>query len=269
MEDTLIALLDSFEDKRFESYRLFENYKEETLYLYKQKLNGERDRYPRGFWKGEDGRAHTRIIIDYIVEEVLGKELKDLPQILNQDFFKNNGIGGLLVYQGSSIEIIMDVYPDMFNLFEFKICPAGLWKRPDRFELARGLVDYNLEKFGYTEKDIYSVKWGKFFNYNNMANMYRLLFDGEMMKMLTFAFEGIDIIKENIPYNGKWDDDDICYIAINKIVKSKKKKIESLLLDDIKLSKYTSMIKCRFKSIENIKEFYIEHEKENKLIWEE
>jgi len=256
MDSTLITLLDSFKNKRFESYDLFDNYKQEILYLYKSKLNDEIKSLPNGFWVGEDGLVNSRIVIDYIVLEILGKSLKDLPDILDSKFFKEHMLSGLLKYHKNTVELIMEIYPEMFHMFEFKVCPDGLWKRPNKFESARNLINYNLEKFGYSDKDIYTVNWGSFFGRNNMSNMYHELFDGDIFKILEFTFEGTVIKKEDIVYKGKWDDDELCYKVVNEMIERLNKDIDSLTINDIKRSDYYSMVICRFKTVENVKKFY-------------
>jgi len=256
MDSTLETLLESFKDKRFESYDLFDSYREEILYLYKLRLNDEILKLPFGFWKGEDGLINSRIIIDYIVIEIMNRKLEDIPEILNSKFFKDNMIASLLVYHQTVVELALAVYPGMFNMFDFKMCPKNIWTRPDKYESARKLINYNLEKLRYTFDDIYTVSWAKFFDYNKMANMRNILFEDKNMKVLEFAFEGKEIRKEDIVFVGKWNDDKTCYIAINKVLVKIDKDIDDLVMNDMRRSSYFNMINSRFESFENLVEFY-------------
>lgn len=261
METTLEKLLGSFEGKRFESYELFENYRQEILYIYKRRLNDEISRFPREFWTGEDGLINCRIIIDYLIIDVLGKEIKDIPFLVKFEFLKAHKLVCINNYYESKVDFLMSIYPGSFNLFDFKENSRYLWDKPNKFEIARQLISYNIKKQGYTKKDIYEVHWGDFFNSGNMTTMYKKLFDGDVVKILEFYFEGIEIKKEKIRFVGKWNDDEICYNAIVNLLKNLDKDIDSLVRKDIQENQLQSIATCRFKNIKNIKEFYREYEK--------
>lgn len=256
MESTLLKLLESFKGKRLESYIDYDTYKQEILYLYKKKLNDEIPKLPNGFWAGEDGLINSRIVIDYVIEEILHMKIEDMPDILNHTFFRTHMLSGIARQHNSSVDLIMTLYPGMFNLYEFKISPRHMWDREDKFDIARGLIQHNLDKYGYTVDDIYNVSWAEFFIYDNMANMYKKLFNNDVIKALNFTFEGIVIKREDIMQIGKWNDDTLCYEVINKLLKITNKDIDELLLEDIKKFNYYSLVTRRFKNIKNVKVFY-------------
>ncbi len=259
MEDTLQKLLESFEDKRLESYVDFENYRQEILYMYKKKLNDEIQRLPDGFWYGNDGLINSRIIIDYVIIEILHKELKDIPDILDHAFFRTHMLSGIARQHSSTVNLIMTIYPGMFNLYRFKVSPRHMWEKEDRFDIARKLIQHNMDKYKYTVNDIYNVSWADFFIHDNMGNMFKKLFNGDVIKALNFYFQDEEIRKEDIQKIDKWEDDKTCYDAISTILINAKKDIKNLLLSDIKDNNYYSLVTSRFKSIKKVKEFYKEY----------
>lgn len=257
MDTTLQNLLNSFQNNRFESYEAFETYRQEILYIYKKRLNDEIATVPKEFWSSEDGLINSRIVIDYIVEDILGKNIEDIPKLLNFTFFKTHKLVGLYKQHSCSVDLIQTIYPGKFNIGEFCTCPKNLWERPERYILAKELIRYNIDKYGYSIEDLYDINWTSFFHNNNMSNMFKKLFEEDAFKTLNFAFEGEYVFKkEDMKRIRKWHEDEVCFVAINKLLSELEKDIDNILANDFKRSGYSGMVSERFKTLENLKDFY-------------
>jgi len=67
--------------------------------IYEEVVKGERRRFPRGLWEGEQGKINAKVIIRYLVEEVEGWSLPDLPGMRSNwaNWFREIKLGGMLV----------------------------------------------------------------------------------------------------------------------------------------------------------------------------
>ena len=243
MESTLKILLNSLEGKKFKNYEFFNTYRQEVWYIYKRRLTNETTTFPRNFWVGNDGLINSRIIIDYIILFILRKKIEDIPKIINNNFFRTHKISGLRRQHTGIIDLLMTIYPGMFDFYDFKIKSRNIWDREDKFEVAEKLIRHNMEKYKYTKNDIYNVNWGFFFNHYGMGNMYQKLFKGNVIEALNFIFKGDPVIRiEDIRQLGKWSDDKVCFNVIDAVLKSLDKRIDNLYLNDIKKLGYMSIV---------------------------
>lgn len=256
MSNDLQLFLNDYVGKKFNSYEDFETYKQEILYLYNKKLNQEILRFPPNFWAGEDGLLNARIIIDFIITELLQEDVKNIPQLITTRMLREFCLTGLESYHSGYFDLIRTIYPNVFNIGEFKILPRNFWSRPDKYKLAKELIRYNLDLQGLTIDDVCSVNYKDFFYRNNMYTMYIDVFNRKALDAFNCAFEGEHIfMKEDLKCIYKWNDDELCYKVINKTLKELNICIDELMDKTIRKSEYKSIM-CRFKNMANLKEFY-------------
>lgn len=121
MDNVYNSLYNRYKNSKFNSYESFNTYKEEVLYLFKQRLNDEVPSFPKYYFYGDDGIAHIYIILNYILFELNNfTNFNDLYKIYNIGFFKKYKLMTLLKYYDSIEDIFTIAFPDKsFDIYEF------------------------------------------------------------------------------------------------------------------------------------------------------
>ncbi|HDL09936.1 MAG TPA: hypothetical protein ENG39_01605, partial [Candidatus Omnitrophica bacterium] len=129
--------------------------------IYKEVREGKRRIFPRGLWQGEQGKINAKVIIRYVVEEVEGWSLPDLPKMRSNWgnwFHKEIGLGGMLgrKFHNSPLEAFKFAYPEYFwdkdnwdkpfLWFDHDFSPKGIWEDPAYDDYVRKLIRYYVEK---------------------------------------------------------------------------------------------------------------------------
>jgi hypothetical protein len=127
--------------------------------IYQQRLAGERDRFPKGFFTGRQGEINLGIIIRYLIEQQYGWKVDErLPEKVTNwaQWFRDNKLGGVLnKYQGSPLKLMKIAYPENFwnpynwekpfLWFPHQFAPKNFWSDPLNGDYIRQLIRYMIE----------------------------------------------------------------------------------------------------------------------------
>lgn len=85
--------------------------------IYRQILNGERNRFPRGFWTKEGAYDRAVACMQYLFEQVYQWSYEDIRWHLQKEIFIENKLAAMLkeLFQNSPYAAINAVYPGMFR----------------------------------------------------------------------------------------------------------------------------------------------------------
>ncbi len=83
-------------------------------------------------------KVMCRKIIRAAIEDVAGIEIKDIPEVVNFNFFRKLKLDRLLwvFYKNSPYKAVNDAYPDVFLPWNFKRTPLRFWKGRNGLENA-------------------------------------------------------------------------------------------------------------------------------------
>lgn len=97
--------------------------------VYKQILSGELNRFPYGFWQGEDGIKNSIEVVKYLIEEELRWNKEDIKKKLVVTVFKRYKLGGMLksLYGQSTYLVVEAIYPGKFKPYSLKNAPKDYW----------------------------------------------------------------------------------------------------------------------------------------------
>jgi hypothetical protein len=110
-----------------------------------------------GIWEGEKGRKRSLIAIAEIIERMELTE-EEIPDKINYNIFRKNGLGGMLqtLYNSSPFEAIDALYPGKYKPWEFHV--KNFWKN-ESIETARKAIRWLVEeKLGFSEKELIMVR---------------------------------------------------------------------------------------------------------------
>jgi hypothetical protein len=119
--------------------------------------NGELKRYPHSFWSFSDGRIRAINILKYVLENILQWNDEDIIQNYDVNVFGKFKIRGILsrVFNSSPFEALNAVYPDKFQIWQFRV-PNNYWEDDDN--VMEAIRDIYENKLGIKSiSDIYKI----------------------------------------------------------------------------------------------------------------
>ncbi|WP_163526876.1 DUF4046 domain-containing protein [Halobacillus ihumii] len=118
--------------------------------VYNRILNGEKKAFPKGTWQLD---RNCIIIVRFVLEVKLNLLTEQIPKITRQ-IIKDYKLWGALNRFKSIRKLIMFVYPNQYDEFDFVRVPVDYWSKTENI---RSRLEYCLEQNGLEFKDIPKV----------------------------------------------------------------------------------------------------------------
>lgn len=145
---------------------------------------------PRNFWTKDTFREALR----WTIEDKLHLTKKQIPQIVCEAFMKEHSLltGFQKLYNSSTYEAVDDLYPGVYQCFEFKKAPNKYWSK----ETAIDAVIWHCNKYhNATIEHIINNSTYSFAKKHKLESPLNKLFKGSVPQLIESAYPGIYSIK--------------------------------------------------------------------------
>ena len=142
----------------------------DAVEVYKLRLDGKIDRFPRGFWQLSEGRENAKKCVRYLLEEVLGyKSDESIKKNFGSNTLEKNCLCGMLsseLFNYSPFEVLDNAYKGRFKPWQLSQCPIYYWKeKENRVWAVRWLVE---DVLGFTKEECFYKLKAKHFIENKL-----------------------------------------------------------------------------------------------------
>jgi hypothetical protein len=145
----------------------------------------------QGVWQGEDGLKRAKEATLWMIEEKERIPIHEIPQIVTQRTFEDNGLSGMLhnVFKGSPYLAIVNAYPGRFKKWEFN--QQGMWQGEEGLKLAKEATKWLIEeKERIPIHEIPQKITAKMFADNELSGMLSHAFKGSPYLAIVNAYPG-------------------------------------------------------------------------------
>lgn len=195
----------------------------EIITIYREVLEGQRDRFPNHFFEGEPGKSNLFCLTRYLLEKHLNLEIKDIPSHVSAKTLWSHRLRPAASMHGLSfIELISNTYPDQFHVWQFKQVSNGYWKGEKGIQRAVETVKYVIEiKCNIPHNKIPQYIDYRFFKKNRL-NGILALFGDSPFKVINAIYPNQFQPWEfnNVPLN-YWNSDNNIKQAMNGLIFNK------------------------------------------------
>lgn len=146
---------------------------------------------PRNFWTKETFREALR----WTIEDKLNLSKDVVPKVVCESFMREHSLltGFQKIHNSSTYGAIDDLYPGVYECFEFKKLPNGYWCE----ETAVDAVIWHCRKYrNPTIERIINIGTYSFAKNNKLEAPLYKIFDGSVPNLIESAYPGIYSIKD-------------------------------------------------------------------------
>ena len=160
--------------------------------IYKLRLNGSIEKFPRGiFFSAPFVNTEVGVILTkYLIEEILKWSDEDIRNKLNIEIFIKYKLKGMLIslFEGSPYQAIEETYPGKFKPWELRVVPHDYWNEETAKEATRWLIQ---EKLNWSFEDVCKNLTADIFKKYRLNGMLTKIFDGSPYKALEVTYPGL------------------------------------------------------------------------------
>jgi len=166
--------------------------RKEIISIYREVLEGKRRRFPNGFFDGSEGLRRAAILTRYLIRQVAGMRLEEIPKKVNKSLFYRHKLTWMLGYcfNWSPYLAVENAYPGRFHPWQFNI--KGMWKGKNGLALAGKATRWMIEKSARIPlSDVPKKVNAQLFAKHNLRGMLALCFKGSFYQAIDNAYPGL------------------------------------------------------------------------------